>query len=90
MNCLKFFYNMSGENLGRLNVYSVDQDDKPFLLWRLAGDQGNEWRSAQVPVDAFQGFKVSDEEGAERGDGWVLRPKMLWSTPTYPKVGSHI
>ena len=60
MNCLKFSYIISGENVGRLNVYRLDQDDKPFLLWRLAGDQGNEWKSAQVPIDASQGFKVSD------------------------------
>ena len=60
VNCLKFSYNISGENVGRLNVYRVDQDDKPLLLWRLAGDQGNEWKSAQVPIDVSQGFKVSD------------------------------
>ena len=59
VNCLKFSYNMTGENVGRLNVHTVGQDDTASLLWRLAGEQGNDWKSAQAPIDAFYGFKVS-------------------------------
>lgn len=50
---------MSGEDVGRLNVYIVGQDEETSLPWRLAGNQGNEWKIAQVAIDAAQGFKVS-------------------------------
>ena len=59
VNCLSFYYYMSGEDVGRLNVYIVGQDEETSLPWRLAGNQGNEWKIAQVAIDAAQGFKVS-------------------------------
>lgn len=57
VNCLSFLYYMSGD-VGRLNVYIVGQDEATSLLWRLAGNQGNEWNIAQLPIDAAEGFKV--------------------------------
>ncbi len=60
VNCLSFYYFMSGEGVGRLNVKIVGQDEATSLLWRLAGNQSNEWEIAQVPIDAAQGFKVSN------------------------------
>lgn len=59
-NCATFSFYMSGENLGRLNVYIVDQDKKAFLIWRLAGNQGDEWKSARVPVNMSYAFRVSN------------------------------
>ena len=58
VNCLSFYYFMPGEGVGRLNVYVVGQDEAKSLLWRLAGNQGNEWKIAHLPIDAVQGFKV--------------------------------
>jgi len=58
INCLSFLYYMSGEDVGKLNVYVVGQDEATSLLWRLAGNQGNEWNTAQLPVNAAEGFKV--------------------------------
>ena len=58
INCLSFLYYMSGEDVGKLNIYVVGQDEATSLLWRLAGNQGNEWNTAQLPVNAAQGFKV--------------------------------
>jgi len=58
INCLSFLYYMSGEDVGKLNVYVVGQDEASSLLWRLAGNQGNEWNTAQLPVNAAEGFKV--------------------------------
>jgi len=57
VNCLSFLYHISGD-VGKLNVYIVGQDEATSLLWRLAGNQGNEWHPAQLPVNATQGFKV--------------------------------
>lgn len=58
VNCLSFLYYISGEDVGKLNVYIVGQDEATSLLWRLAGNQGNEWHPAQLPVNATEGFKV--------------------------------
>ena len=57
-NCLRFSYFMSGEGIGRLNVYAVGQDEATSLLWRLSGNQGNGWKIAEVPIYAVQGYKV--------------------------------
>lgn len=51
---------MSGENVGRLNVYIIDQDRKVALSWRLTGSQGEDWELGQFRIDAAQGFKVSN------------------------------
>ena len=58
VNCLSFHYNMSGENAGRLNIFTVDQENAISLRWRLVGDQGNQWKFAQVTLNAVHGFKV--------------------------------
>ena len=59
VNCLSFLYHMSGEDVGKLNVYVVGQDEATSsLLWRLAGNQGNHWNTAQLPVNAAEGFRV--------------------------------
>ncbi|KAL9958573.1 hypothetical protein ACROYT_G035603 [Oculina patagonica] len=73
VNCLSFYYFMSGEGVGSLNVNIVGQDEATSLLWRLAGNQSNEWEIAQVPIDAAQGFKVqfesvSDDSGSGKID----------------------
>ena len=57
--CLKFSYKISGDDVGRLNVYIVSQDDSASLLWRISGSEGNEWKTAQVPIDVALGFKVT-------------------------------
>ena len=49
---------MSGD-VGRLNVYVVGQDEVTSLLWRLTGNQGNHWNTAQLRVNAVEGFKVA-------------------------------
>ena len=61
--CLRFSYKISGEDVGRLNVYIVSQDDSASLLWRIGGSEGNEWKTAQVPIDVALGFKVTWQTG---------------------------
>ena len=41
---------MYGSTIGRLNVYIRDHGGQETLLWRLAGDQGDQWYSASVPI----------------------------------------
>ena len=61
--CLRFSYKISGDDVGRLNVYIVSQDDSTSLLWRISGSEGNEWKTAQVPIDVALGFKVTWQTG---------------------------
>ncbi|XP_078344750.1 uncharacterized protein LOC144630294 [Oculina patagonica] len=67
VNCLRFYYFMSGEDIGRLNIYVVGQNEETSLLWRLAGNQGNEWKIAQLPIDAVLGFKIMFESVSDDG-----------------------
>ena len=50
---------MHGKNMGRLNVFSPNsKDGNKTLLWRIAGDQGNEWQSgvAKLEHNSLQDF----------------------------------
>ena len=51
-NCLHFSYHMHGKNMGRLNVFGPNsKDGNKTLLWRIAGDQGNEWQSGVAKLE---------------------------------------
>ena len=43
--CLKFYYHMYGADMGTLMVVLNGQ-----LVWKLRGNQGNQWRIATVPI----------------------------------------
>ena len=49
---------MYGSTIGRLNVYTRDHGGQETLLWRLAGDQGERWYSASVPIASKLPFQV--------------------------------
>jgi hypothetical protein len=52
-NCLRFSYHMHGKHMGRLNVFGPDLiRGNRTLLWRIAGDQGNEWQTGVVRLEA--------------------------------------
>lgn len=78
--CLRFSYKISGDDVGRLNVYIVSQDDSASLLWRISGSEGNEWKTAQVPIDVALGFKVTWQTGRNiiTNRGW------MWAPPSSP------
>ena len=78
--CLRFSYKISGDDVGRLNVYIVSQDDSASLLWRISGSEGNEWKSAQVPIDVALGFKVTWQTGRKK----INRGRMRGSLPPTP------
>ena len=55
--CLHFWYHMYGSGMGTLRVrinhgipgtHNIEEDAKEFTLWELTGNQGNEWKSANV------------------------------------------
>ncbi|XP_048582741.1 uncharacterized protein LOC5513116 isoform X3 [Nematostella vectensis] len=71
-NCLNFHYRMNGSFPGRLNVYSSGYQGKETLLWRLAGNHGDEWRHGRVAVQEDIIFKVVFEAiNGKRYDGEI-------------------
>ena len=56
-NCLHFDYHMHGPTMGRLDVFGPSATDSR-LLWRLAGDHGNEWHSAVIKIERGVGPDV--------------------------------
>lgn len=57
--CMKFAYHMFGDGIGNLSVIIRRMSDPPNqLVWKMAGDQGNVWHHAQVPVYSSEPFNL--------------------------------
>ncbi|XP_078670664.1 MAM and LDL-receptor class A domain-containing protein 1-like [Branchiostoma floridae x Branchiostoma belcheri] len=57
--CLQFYYHMYGPSMGTLNVYTrhIGHDlEQP--VWSLAGDQGNQWRMAEVEIVDNRAYEI--------------------------------
>ncbi|KAJ8050665.1 MAM and LDL-receptor class A domain-containing protein 2 [Holothuria leucospilota] len=56
IQCLTFFYNIYGDDIGSLFVYKQDEGDN-FVSpsWQKSGDQGQYWRQAQVEISPTTG-----------------------------------
>ena len=50
MACLKFWYHMSGEDIGWLRVYHVTDAGYETLLWSMNKDQGEDWKRVQMSL----------------------------------------
>lgn len=50
--CLTFWYHMYGSSMGELNVYNKPVTGSLRKVWSLSGDQGNDWKMAQVTLDS--------------------------------------
>ena len=49
--CLTFWYHMYGSGMGELNVYVKPAKAAAMTkVWSLNGDQGDEWKMAQVTL----------------------------------------
>ena len=53
-NCLSFYYHMKGLNIRELAVHCQSQSGARTLLWRLQGEQGDDWHFASVPLNVPQ------------------------------------
>ncbi|XP_013405248.1 uncharacterized protein LOC106170068 [Lingula anatina] len=66
-NCLIFRYHMYGNNIGKLEV----KVNGSWILFSKLGDQGNEWKEAQVeillPSRKFETFKLTFEASVGNG-----------------------
>ncbi|XP_052219415.1 uncharacterized protein LOC127836837 isoform X2 [Dreissena polymorpha] len=57
--CLQFGYSMNGLSIGIISVYMTANGEKPgSLLWRMSGDQGQEWKGASVNLSSLEQYQV--------------------------------
>ncbi|GLG93676.1 Uncharacterized protein GBIM_01019 [Gryllus bimaculatus] len=56
--CLRFWTHMYGNGVGMLGVLLQESGGEPRYLWRLAGEAGNAWYQAEVPVSAPNSFRI--------------------------------
>lgn len=63
--CLTFFYHMHGVGMGTLTLYIelVSDTSQLSTLWTVSGEQGDEWKQAQIPVLAVSSEFVLIFEG---------------------------
>lgn len=59
--CLTFWFSMNGNQIGTLNVYRKIGSSRGKPIWTLSGNQGLQWRKAQVTVSSTTGYQLSFE-----------------------------
>lgn len=55
--CLKFWYHMSGNTIGSLNVW-MSSNGSTGMIWSLSRDQKNQWYFGQAPVTSKNVYQV--------------------------------
>ncbi|XP_033751986.1 MAM and LDL-receptor class A domain-containing protein 1-like [Pecten maximus] len=48
--CVQFWYNMYGQHINKLNLYTKSNNVLSPVLWTKAGNQGNRWIEGQVDI----------------------------------------
>ncbi len=56
--CLKFSYHMYGSHIRSLKVYQA-MSDRWSQLFEKSGNQGNQWKKAEVQINNGAGYSVS-------------------------------
>ena len=61
--CLRFWYNMNGQDVKTLNVYAKTRS-LGNVLWTISGNQGGQWNVGQVTIRGVrQPYNVSISKG---------------------------
>ncbi|CAH1786792.1 unnamed protein product, partial [Owenia fusiformis] len=97
--CLKFWYHMYGEGIGTLNIYvqSIRRGFslRPRRVWQLSGQQGNDWKFAQVVIRSslydykvlIEGVRGSNHFGDIAVDDITFTDETCSLEPSYAKPG---
>ncbi|XP_031568759.1 MAM and LDL-receptor class A domain-containing protein 2-like [Actinia tenebrosa] len=57
--CMSFWYSMYGGGMGDLNVYLKDPETGAMeKIWSKSGDQGQDWKNAEVTIKRAANYKV--------------------------------
>ncbi|XP_037829280.1 MAM and LDL-receptor class A domain-containing protein 1 isoform X2 [Kryptolebias marmoratus] len=96
---MRFYFHMSGDGIGTLNVFTKT-DGHDHLLLNLTGDQGNYWQMREIQLSSSRDFKVVFEGKvgrSEKGDicldditfspGCLLAPSAPITDSTPPSAG---
>lgn len=70
-NCLSFYFHMYGLNIRELAVYVQTLSGSRHLLWRLNGEQGNDWKFASVPLRIPKKQAIKVVFGGVAGAGYM-------------------
>ncbi|XP_033753484.1 MAM and LDL-receptor class A domain-containing protein 1-like [Pecten maximus] len=86
--CLKFWYNMYGANVNHLNIYT-NSSGTASLVWTRFGDQGMDWKYAQVHIENT-GRSVLEFEGVAgpRYAGDIALDDITVNTGNCPQDGT--
>lgn len=88
---LSFSYHMYGRNLGSLYVeLSADEGSTWNTIWTKSGDQGNEWKLAEIDLSSYQNNFIQLRFRGEIGPGFrsdmaidqLKITRNITSTPT--------
>ncbi|XP_066300039.1 MAM and LDL-receptor class A domain-containing protein 2-like [Branchiostoma lanceolatum] len=89
--CLYFWYNMRGADMGTLNIYVRTTGGQPTLVSSLVGDQGSDWKESQVTVSASSAYQILLEGIIGSGplsdiavDDIRIQPGICQTLPTQP------
>ena len=89
--CLKFWYNMYGAHVNNLNLYyqGVSASSTKHLLWNKHGNQGSDWKYAQVHLQnqgqakfVFEGVAGVSYQGDIALDDITLNQGLCPGSPT--------
>ena len=57
--CFSFYYHMYGANMGRLNLFTLNERKSLKLIWGKEGQQGNEWFHQTLTIKSTEKYQVS-------------------------------
>ncbi|XP_042189083.1 MAM domain-containing glycosylphosphatidylinositol anchor protein 1 [Callorhinchus milii] len=71
LHCVRFYYHMYGKHIGTLNVWvrALQSNTVEVQVWTLSGNQGNQWKQANVTINPVGPFQIIFE--AVRGRGYL-------------------
>jgi len=57
--CFRFYYHMYGSHMGNLDVFlQIRGQYGNYLMWQKSGEQGNQWREANIDLGYADEFQV--------------------------------
>nr|XP_039270832.1 MAM and LDL-receptor class A domain-containing protein 1-like [Styela clava] len=70
-DCMTFYYHITGDHVGQLNVYHREKGGGLNFLWSVNEDMNDHWRPMQLTISAVSSFQIVFEGvlgNGEQGD----------------------
>jgi hypothetical protein len=86
-NCIQFWYNMYGTNIGTLNVWVRPQNGAGTIVWSLSGNKGATWKQGSVIVGQNTPYQVmAHDHKTKAGDQTQISSIWLAEMATSPAL----